>query len=170
MERAAARFPIALKDLVDTAGVRTTGGSALFKDRVPREDAAVVQRLRDGGAVFLGKLNVYESLSDRRRKRRVSLVALRIRGRGKHLWGSSSGSAAAVAAGLCFAALGSDTGGSIRQPAAFCGVVGLMPSYGRVSARGAKPLSWSADYLGPMTRSVVDAALMLRAITGFDPN
>jgi aspartyl-tRNA(Asn)/glutamyl-tRNA(Gln) amidotransferase subunit A len=84
--------------------------------------------------------------------------------------GSSGGSGAAVAAGLCFAALGSDTGGSIRQPAAFCGVVGLMPSYGRVSTRGALPLSRSADHLGPMTRGVVDAALMLQAIAGYDPD
>ena len=84
--------------------------------------------------------------------------------------GSSGGSGAAVAAGLCFAALGSDTGGSIRQPAAFCGVVGLMPSYGRVSTRGAIPLSWSADHLGPMTRCVLDASLMLQAIAGYDPD
>lgn len=164
-------IPIALKDLVDTAGVRTTGGSALFKDRVPREDAAVVQRLRDGGAVFLGKLNMYEVAFGPTTKE------TRFFGRVANPWaiehisgGSSSGSGAAVAAGLCFAALGSDTGGSIRQPAAFCGVVGLMPSYGRVSTRGAIPLSWSADYLGPMTRSVVDAALMLRTIAGYDPN
>ena len=163
-------IPIALKDLIDTAGVRTTAGSALFKDRVPREDAVVVRRLRESGAVFLGKLNMYEVAFGPTTK------ATSFFGRVSNPWaiehisgGSSSGSGAAVAAGLCFAALGSDTGGSIRQPAAFCGVVGLMPSYGRVSTRGTMPLSRSADYLGPMTRSVVDAALVLRAIAGYDP-
>ena len=162
-------IPVALKDLIDTAGVRTTAGSALFKDRIPREDAGVVHRLRESGAVFLGKLNMYEVAFGPTTK------ATSFFGRVSNPWamehisgGSSSGSGAAVAAGLCFAALGSDTGGSIRQPAAFCGVVGLMPSYGRVSIRGAIPLSRSADYLGPMTRSVVDAALMLRAIAGYD--
>ena len=164
-------IPIALKDLVDTAGVRTTGGSALFKDRVPREDAAVVRRLRDGGAVFLGKLNMYEVAFGPTTKETSFFGRVANPWANEHIsGGSSSGSGAAVAAGLCFAALGSDTGGSIRQPSAFCGVVGLMPSYGRVSTRGAIPLSWSADYLGPMTRSVVDAALMLRAIAGYDPN
>jgi aspartyl-tRNA(Asn)/glutamyl-tRNA(Gln) amidotransferase subunit A len=163
-------IPIALKDLIDTAGVRTTAGSALFKDRVPREDAVVVQRLRESGAVLLGKLNMYEVAFGPTTTKATSFfggvsnpwATERISG------GSSSGAGAAVAAGLCFAALGSDTGGSIRQPAAFCGVVGLMPSYGRVSTRGAIPLSRSADYLGPMTRSVVDAALMLRVIAGYD--
>jgi aspartyl-tRNA(Asn)/glutamyl-tRNA(Gln) amidotransferase subunit A len=163
-------IPIALKDLIDTAGVRTTGGSALFKDRVPREDADVVQRLRDAGAVLLGKLNMYEVAFGPTTKQTSFF------GRVANPWaiehipgGSSSGAGASVAAGLCFGAIGSDTGGSIRQPSAFCGVVGLMPSYGRVSTRGAIPLSWSADHLGPMTRSVVDAALMLQAIAGYDP-
>jgi aspartyl-tRNA(Asn)/glutamyl-tRNA(Gln) amidotransferase subunit A len=163
-------IPVALKDLIDTAGVRTTSGSALFKDRIPREDAVVVQRLRESGAVFLGKLNMYEVAFG------PTTQATSFFGRVSNPWaverisgGSSSGAGAAVAAGLCFAAIGSDTGGSIRQPAAFCGVVGLMPSYGRVSTRGTVPLSRSADYLGPMTRSVVDAALVLRAIAGYDP-
>ena len=163
-------IPVALKDLIDTAGIRTTAGSALFNDRIPREDAVVVQRLRDSGAVFLGKLNMYEVAFGPTTKAASFYGAVsnpwatdRISG------GSSSGGGAAVAAGLCFAAVGSDTGGSIRQPAAFCGVVGLMPSYGRVSTRGTIPLSRSADYLGPMTRSVVDAALVLRAIAGYDP-
>jgi aspartyl-tRNA(Asn)/glutamyl-tRNA(Gln) amidotransferase subunit A len=164
-------IPIALKDMIDTAGVRTTGASALFKDRIPREDAFVVQRLREGGAVLLGKLNMHE-LAFGPTTRATSFF-----GPVHNPWapervsgGSSGGSGAAVAAGLCFAALGSDTGGSIRQPAAFCGVVGLMPSYGRVSTRGTVPLSWSADHIGPMTRSVVDAALMLQAIAGYDPD
>ncbi len=164
-------IPVALKDLIDTAGVRTTAASALFKERIPREDAAVVQRLRESGAVLLGKLNMYELAFGPTTK------ATSFFGRVSNPWatdhisgGSSSGGGAAVAAGLCFAAVGSDTGGSIRQPAAFCGVVGLMPSYGRVSTRGTIPLSRSADYLGPMTRSVVDAALVLRAIAGYDPS
>ena len=163
-------IPVALKDLIDTAGVRTTAGSALFKDHVPREDAAVVQRLRHAGAVLLGKLNMHEVAFGPNTKSTSFFGPVsnpwnikRISG------GSSGGSGAAVAAGLCFAALGSDTGGSIRQPAAFCGVVGLMPSYGRVSTRGALPLSRSADHLGPMTRSVVDSALMLQAVAGYDP-
>jgi aspartyl-tRNA(Asn)/glutamyl-tRNA(Gln) amidotransferase subunit A len=163
-------IPVALKDLVDTAGVRTTAGSALFKDHVPPYDAAVVQRLRHAGAVLLGKLNMHEVAFGPNTKSTSFFGPVcnpwdirRISG------GSSGGSGAAVAAGLCFAAVGSDTGGSIRQPAAFCGVVGLMPSYGRVSTRGALPLSRSADHLGPMTRSVVDSALMLQAIAGYDP-
>jgi aspartyl-tRNA(Asn)/glutamyl-tRNA(Gln) amidotransferase subunit A len=163
-------IPVALKDLIDTAGVRTTAASALFKDRLPREDAVIVRRLRDNGAVLLGKLNMYEVAFGPTTK------ATSFFGRVSNPWatdrisgGSSSGAGAAVAAGLCFAAVGSDTGGSIRQPAAFCGVVGLMPSYGRVSTRGTMPLSRSADYLGPMTRSVVDAAIVLRAIAGYDP-
>jgi aspartyl-tRNA(Asn)/glutamyl-tRNA(Gln) amidotransferase subunit A len=125
--------------------------------------------LRDSGAVILGKLNMYEVAFG------PTTRATSFFGRVCNPWdperisgGSSSGSGAAVAARLCFAAIGSDTGGSIRQPAAFCGIVGLMPSYGRVSTRGAIPLSWSADYLGPMTRSTLDAALMLRAIAGYD--
>jgi len=164
-------IPVALKDLIDTAGIVTTAGSALFKDRVPSADAAVVQRLRDSGAVILGKLNMYEVAFG------PTTRATSFFGPVRNPWdterisgGSSSGSGAAIAAGLCFAALGSDTGGSIRQPAAFCGVVGLMPSYGRVSTRGAMPLSWSADHLGPMTRSILDAAIMLRAIAGYDAN
>jgi aspartyl-tRNA(Asn)/glutamyl-tRNA(Gln) amidotransferase subunit A len=163
-------IPVALKDLIDTAGVRTTAGSALFKGRIPREDAFVVRRLRESGAVLLGKLNMYEVAFG------PTTQATSFFGRVSNPWatdrisgGSSSGGGAAVAAGLCFAAIGSDTGGSIRQPAAFCGVVGLMPSYGRVSTRGTMPLSRSADYLGPMTRSVVDAALVLRVIAGHDP-
>lgn len=161
-------IPIALKDLIDTAGVRTTAASALFKDRLPEEDAPVVQRLKDAGAVLLGKLNMHEFAYG-------GTSATSYFGRVSNPWnyayitgGSSGGSAAAVAAGLCYGALGSDTGGSIRQPAACCGIVGLKPTYGRVSTRGVIPLSWSLDHIGPMTRSVVDAALMLQAIAGYD--
>ncbi len=163
-------IPIALKDLIDTAGVRTTGGSALFKDRVPTEDASVVRRLKSAGALLLGKLNMQELAYG-------GTSVPSFYGRVSNPWdleritgGSSGGSAAAVAAGLCYAALGSDTGGSIREPAALCGIVGLKPTYGRVSNRGVLPLSWSLDHVGPMTRTVVDSAILLQAIAGYDPD
>ncbi|HMK28652.1 MAG TPA: amidase [Terriglobales bacterium] len=162
-------IPIALKDLVDTAGVRTTAGSGLFKDRVPAQDAEIVHRLKAAGAVFLGKLNMHEFAYG-------GSSAISYFGAVHNPWdtayspgGSSGGSAAAVAARLCYAAIGSDTGGSIRQPAAYCGIVGLKPTYGRVSASGVIPLSWSLDHVGPMTRTARDGALMLRAIAGYDP-
>jgi len=161
-------IPIGLKDLIDTAGVRTTCGSALFADRVPTEDAFVVQRLKRAGAVLIGKQNLQEfayggtSASNH-------FGAVHNPWNPKHIaGGSSGGSAAAVAAGMCFGAIGSDTGGSIREPAAFCGIVGLKPTYGRVSTRGVFPLSWSLDHVGPICRSVRDAALMLEAIAGYD--
>jgi aspartyl-tRNA(Asn)/glutamyl-tRNA(Gln) amidotransferase subunit A len=162
-------IPIALKDLIDTAGIRTTGASALFKDRIPQEDAAVVERLKAAGAVMLGKLNMHEFAYG-------GTSVPSYYGRVSNPWdleriagGSSGGAAAAVAAGLCYAALGSDTGGSIREPAALCGIVGLKPTYGRVSTRGVLPLSWSCDHIGPMTRTVGDAAIVLAAIAGYDP-
>ena len=161
-------IPIAVKDLLDTAGVRTTAGSALFKDRVPSEDAEVVRRLRAAGAVLLGKLNMHEFAFG-------GSSAISYFGAVRNPWdvayspgGSSGGSAAAVAGGLCYAALGSDTGGSIREPAAYCGIVGLKPTYGRVSTSGAIPLSWSLDHVGPMTRTVSDGALVLQVIAGYD--
>jgi aspartyl-tRNA(Asn)/glutamyl-tRNA(Gln) amidotransferase subunit A len=161
-------IPIALKDLIDTADVKTTAGSAVFADRVPRVDAEVVVRLRDAGAVILGKLNMHEfAYGDSSAQSHYGPV--------RNPWdpervagGSSGGSAAAVAAGLCYAALGSDTGGSIRQPAAYCGIVGFKPTYGLVSTRGVVPLSWSLDHVGPMCRSVADAALALQPIAGYD--
>src|SRR5947209_8996057 len=147
-------IPIALKDLVDTAGVRTTAGSGLFKDRIPTQDAEIVRRLKAAGAVFLGKLNLHEFAYG-------GSSAISYFAPVHNPWnldyspgGSSGGSAAAVAAQLCYATIGSDTGGSIRQPAAYCGIVGLKPTYGRVSTRGVIPLSWSLDHLGPMTRRV----------------
>jgi len=161
--------PIALKDLFDTGGVRTTAASALFKDRVPDQDAEVVRRLKAAGAVLLGKTNMHEFAYGG-----TSLVTYF--GGVHNPWqlehiagGSSGGSAAAVAAGLCFGALGSDTAGSIRQPAAYCGIVGLKPTYGLVSTRGVIPLSWSLDHVGPMARTVADTALLLQAIAGYDP-
>jgi aspartyl-tRNA(Asn)/glutamyl-tRNA(Gln) amidotransferase subunit A len=161
-------IPIALKDLVDTAGVRTTAGSALFKDRIPERDAEIVRRLKTAGAVFLGKLNMHEFAYG-------GSSVISCFGPVHNPWnldysagGSSGGSAAAVAAQLCYGAIGSDTGGSIRQPAGYCGLVGFKPTYGRVSTSGVVPLSWSLDHLGPLTRTVTDAALMLQVIAGYD--
>ena len=162
-------IPIALKDNIDTAGVRTTAASGIFKDRVPTEDAEVVRRLKEAGAVTLGKLNLHEfaygGTSD------VSYF-----GPVHNPWaldhisgGSSGGSAVAAASDLCFGTLGTDTLGSIRMPSSYCGVVGFKPTYGRVSLRGIIPLSWSLDHAGPICRTVEDCALMLGAIAGYDP-
>ncbi|HEU4509682.1 MAG TPA: amidase [Pyrinomonadaceae bacterium] len=157
-------IPIGLKDLIDTAGVKTTCGSALFADRVPAHDAEVVQRLKQAGAVLIGKQNMQEFAYG-------GTSAWSHFGPVHNPWdvhriagGSSGGSAAAVATGMCLGAIGTDTGGSVRQPAAFCGIVGLKPTYGRVSLRGVFPLSPSLDHVGTLTRSVMDAALMLQAI------
>jgi len=162
-------IPIGLKDIIDTAGVRTTAASALYKDRIPTEDAEVVRRLRAAGAIILGKQNLHEFAYGG-----SSMISFF--GEVHNPWdtsritgGSSGGSAASVAAGLGFAAVGSDTAGSIRLPAAYGGVVGLKPTYGRVSARGVVPLSWSYDHLGPIVNSVYDAALMLQVLAGYDP-
>jgi aspartyl-tRNA(Asn)/glutamyl-tRNA(Gln) amidotransferase subunit A len=158
-------IPIGLKDLIDTAGVRTTAGSAVFASRVPDKDADVVTKLKAAGAVIIGKQNLHEfayggsSLISHFGPVHNPVNPEFIAG------GSSGGSAAAVASGMCFAAIGTDTAGSIREPAALCGVVGLKPSYGLVSARGVIPLSVSLDHVGPLTRSVEDAAIMLDALT-----
>ncbi len=161
--------PLALKDLYETQGVRTTAGSTFSADYVPEANAAVVDKLEAAGALFLGKLNMHE-------------IALGLTNVNPHYgachnpWaldrvtgGSSGGSGAALAAGLCFGSLGSDTGGSIRVPSALCGVVGLKPTYGRVSLRGVIPLSWNLDHAGPMARRVQDVALLLQVIAGYDP-
>jgi len=162
-------IPIAIKDLIDTAGTRTTAASAVFERRVPTEDAEVVKRLRRAGAVILGKNNLHEFAYGG-----SSLVSFF--GDVHNPWnaahiagGSSGGSAAAVAAGLCYAAIGTDTAGSIREPAALCGCVGIKPTYGRVSARGVIPLAWSLDHVGPLAATVGDAAAVLQAIAGYDP-
>ena len=162
-------IPIGLKDLIDTAGVRTTAASSLFKDRVPAEDAEIVRRLKEAGAVLLGKQNLHEfafggsSVISNFGEMHNPWDLTRITG------GSSGGGAAAVAARLGYGAIGTDTGGSIREPAAFCGVVGLKPTYGRVSTRGVIPLSWSLDHVGPIVPTVADAAVLLQAIAGYDP-
>lgn len=160
--------PIALKDNIDTAGIRTTAASQLFKDRVPSEDAEVVRRLKNAGAVLLGKTNLHEFALG-------GTSAVSYFGPVHNPWaleripgGSSGGSAAATAAGLCFGSLGTDTAGSVRIPASYCGVAGFKPTYGRVSSRGTVPDSWTLDQIGPLCRSVEDVALMLGAIAGYD--
>jgi aspartyl-tRNA(Asn)/glutamyl-tRNA(Gln) amidotransferase subunit A len=162
-------IPIAVKDLFFTRGVRTTAGSPIYRDLVPDDDAFAVARLVSAGAVILGKLNMHE-LAYGITSANPHFGAVRNPWNARHSpGGSSGGSGAAVAAGLVYAALGTDTGGSIRIPAAFCGTVGLKPTYGRVSRHGVLPLSWSLDHAGPLTRSVRDAALVLNAIAGHDP-
>jgi aspartyl-tRNA(Asn)/glutamyl-tRNA(Gln) amidotransferase subunit A len=163
-------LPVGIKDMFDVAGVPTTAGTLSFKDQIPVDDAISVQRLKLSGAVILGKTNTHE-------------IALGVTGVNPHYgpvknpWdisriagGSSSGSAAAVASGMCLGAIGTDTGGSVRIPAALCGVVGLKPTYGRVSLRGVVPLSWNLDHVGTLTRSVRDAAILLSVLAGYDPH
>lgn len=162
-------IPFALKDLYETRGVRTTGGSQFWADDVPEADAVVVQKIYEAGVINLGKLNMHE----------IALGLTNVNphyGACRNPWdldkipgGSSGGSGAALAARMCLGSLGSDTGGSIRVPAALCGVVGLKPTLGRVSLRGVMPLSWNLDHAGPMARCVRDAAMILQVIAGFDP-
>jgi aspartyl-tRNA(Asn)/glutamyl-tRNA(Gln) amidotransferase subunit A len=161
-------IPIAVKDLYETADVLTTCGTPFFENYIPERDALAVERLKEAGALIIGKTNTHE-------------IALGVTGVNPHYgtvknpWdllrisgGSSSGSAAAVATGMCLAALGTDTGGSIRIPASLCGVVGLKATFGRISLRGVFPLSWNLDHAGPLTRSVSDAAILLQALAGYD--
>jgi aspartyl-tRNA(Asn)/glutamyl-tRNA(Gln) amidotransferase subunit A len=160
--------PVALKDLYATKAIRTTAHSKVLIDWLPEADSKAASRLHEAGAVLLGKLAMHEFAFGTTgfdlpfEPARNPWDLARVTG------GSSSGSGAALAAGLCYGALGSDTGGSIRNPAALCGIVGLKPTYGRVSRRGVVPLSWSLDHVGPMARSVEDCALILQAIAGYD--
>ena len=161
-------IPLALKDLFETRHIPTTAGSLFFRDYLPEQDAVTVQRLEQAGAILLGKLNMHE----------IALGVTNVNpryGAARNPWertrstgGSSGGSAAAVSAGMCMGSLGTDTGGSIRIPASLCGVVGLKPTFGRVSLRGVIPLSWNLDHAGPLARSVRDATLLLQAIAGYD--
>src|SRR5688572_23653251 len=160
--------PFGAKDIFATGGILTTHGSKLAKDNVPTTTATVIERLEAAGGVLLGKLNLLEFATGSGTESGF--------GPTRNPWnadhdpgGSSSGSAAALAAGMATLALGTDTGGSIRNPASRCGVVGLKPTYGRVSRYGITPLAWSLDHAGPMTRTVRDAARMLSVIAGFDP-
>lgn len=161
-------IPIALKDLFLTRGVRTTAGSKVYENFVPDRDAAAVEKLEAAGAVMLGKLNMHE-LAYGITSANPHFGAVRNPWNVAHSpGGSSGGSGAAVAAGLVYAAMGTDTGGSIRIPASFCGTVGLKPTYGRVSRYGVLPLGFSLDHVGPLTRTVRDAAMVLNAIAGHD--
>ena len=158
--------PIAVKDLFDTAGLRTTAGSRILRDRVPAIDAGTVTRLRAAGAVVFGKTNLHEFAYGVSNANPWWGVARNPRDPRRSPGGSSGGSAIAVVAGLAAAALGSDTGGSIRIPAALCGCVGLKPTYGAVTLAGAMPLGWSLDHAGPLTRTVEDAGLLLDVLAG----
>jgi aspartyl-tRNA(Asn)/glutamyl-tRNA(Gln) amidotransferase subunit A len=162
--------PIAIKDNIDVAGVPTSNGFGGAPWRVPMQDAEVVRRLRAAGAVILGKLNMHEGALGATNDNPHLGRAINPHRAGFTPGGSSGGSGVAVAAGLCAAALGTDTGGSVRLPAAYCGVVGLKPSYGLVSTRGVVPLSYRLDHVGPLTRTVEDAALMLGVMAGLDPD
>jgi aspartyl-tRNA(Asn)/glutamyl-tRNA(Gln) amidotransferase subunit A len=161
-------IPLALKDNIDTAGTRTTAASPMFKDRIPTEDADIVRRLKAGGAIIMGKLNLHEFA--------IGCTGdISYFGPARNPWaldrvtgGSSSGSGAATRADLCYGALGTDTGGSIRVPSAWCGVVGLKPTVGLVSIRGIIPCAMSRDHCGPMARTVEDVALMLGSMAGYD--
>ena len=162
-------IPIGLKDLYYTKGIRTTVGTKILRDFVPDYDAAVTEKFSDAGAILMGKLQMHE----------FALGATSVNphdGPARNPWnpdritgGSSGGSGAAVAGGQCMAALGSDTGGSIRIPGALCGIVGLKPTFGRVSRHGVYPLAWSLDTVGPMTRAARDSAIVLNALAGHDP-
>ena len=161
-------IPIAVKDLCFTKGTRTMGGMGVLKDFVPDYDATVISRLESAGAVLLGKLNLTEgAMLGYHRDFDIPVNPWNA-----DYWAgaSSSGSGVATAAGLCFASLGTDTGGSIRYPSMANGVVGLKPTYGRVSRYGVLPLSETLDHVGPMTRRSADAAIMLEAIAGHDIN
>ena len=163
-----AGVPIAVKDMFETAGMLTTAGSLFFKDHMPVRDATVVAKLRTAGGQIIGKTNTHE----------IALGVTNVNphfGTCRNPWdmerisgGSSGGSAVAVATGMALAALGTDTGGSIRIPAALCGVVGLKPTFGLVSLRGVFPLSWNLDHAGPLTRCAADAAFLLGIIAGYD--
>ncbi len=162
-------IPLAVKDLYETAGIRTTAGSKFFENYIPSQDAFVIEKLKQAGAIILGKTNTHE-------------IALGVTTNNPHYgaclnpWdttrtpgGSSGGSAVAVATGMALGALGTDTGGSIRIPASLCGIVGLKPTYGRVSLRGVIPLSWNLDHAGPLAKTVKDAAIILQVIAKYDP-
>jgi len=160
--------PVAVKDIVNTRGILTSAGSRVLADNVPLDDSTLIERLDAAGAPLLGKLNLSEFA--------IGGTIEHPYGTPRNPWntdhsagGSSSGSAVAAASGLCAGSLGSDTGGSVRGPSSFCGLVGLRPTYGRVTRHGVIPMCWSMDTIGPMTRTVEDCAIMLQAIAGVDP-
>ncbi len=160
--------PIALKDLVDTAGIKTTAASGVFQNRIPDEDAPIVKQLRKAGAVIIGKTNMHEFALG-------ATSAVSFFGAVRNPWnpdyvsgGSSGGSAVAVATGMCYAAIGSDTGGSIRVPSSCCGVVGLKPTHGLISTRGFIPMSKSFDHAGPVCRTLEDTAIVMNSLVDED--
>lgn len=163
-----AGVPVALKDLIEVQGVRTTGGSRVHEDHFARTNATVVRKLVSAGAVILGKTNLNEFAFGFTGENAEFGDCTNPWNRQHISGGSSSGSALAVALGICPLALGTDTGGSVRTPAAFCGLVGLKPTYGRLSRHGVLPLAWSLDHVGPLTRTVADAARVLRLLAGRD--
>ncbi len=161
-------IPVAVKDIIYTRDVLTSAGSKVLSDHLPSDDSTIVERLRGAGAVLLGKLNLSEFA--------IGGTVDHPFGTPRNPWNtdhsagaSSSGSGIAVAAGLCAGALGSDTGGSVRGPSSFCSIVGIRPTYGRVTRHGVVPMAWSLDTVGPMTRTVEDCAMVLQAIAGHDP-
>jgi aspartyl-tRNA(Asn)/glutamyl-tRNA(Gln) amidotransferase subunit A len=160
--------PVALKDIIYTRGVRTTMGSALYAGHVPDHSATVARKLEEAGSVLIGKTNTHELAYGPTGDRSYFGPTLNPHDARRITGGSSGGSGAAVAAMLCYGALGSDTGGSIRIPAALCGIVGMKPTFGRVSKSGVFPLCWSLDHVGPITRTVEDNALMLNVLAGHD--
>ncbi len=161
-------LPVVIKDNVDVAGIPTTVGSRLFAGRVAAEDAEVTRRLRGAGAVILGKTNMHELAFGATSRNEAFGHVVNPAAPDRIPGGSSGGSGAAVAADLCIAAIGTDTGGSIRLPASLCGVSGFRPTYGAVSNRGVQPVSWSLDTVGPLARAVTDVRAVLRVIVGFD--
>ncbi len=162
-------IPVSLKDNIGTRGIRTTAGSKILAENVPDENATIVQRLRRDGAVIVGKTNLHEFAYGVTTENPHFGATRNPWDTGRIPGGSSGGSAVALAAGMCFASVGTDTGGSIRIPASLCGIVGLKPTYGRVSAYGTIALSPTLDHVGPLARTVADAAIVLRAIAGRDP-
>ena len=162
-------IPIALKDNIDVAGIPTTGGIEAYRQNVPEEDAQVVVRLREAGAIILGKLNLHEGALGATTANEAYGYCQNPHKPGFTPGGSSGGAGAALAAGLCAGALGTDTLGSVRIPASFCGIAGLKPTYGVVSTRGVMPLAHALDHVGPMARSSEDITMMLNVMAGFDP-
>lgn len=161
-------IPIGLKDLIYTKGIKTTMGSQLYKDFLPTHDATVVTKLKAAGAIIIGKLNTHEFAYGTTGDISYFGPTRNPYDLTKITGGSSSGSGAALASNMCYGALGTDTGGSIRIPASFCGVVGIKPTFGRVSKWGVYPLAPTLDHVGPMTKSVKDNAIMLNSLVGYD--